>query len=156
MSISFLIYFAIFYIFLYKKNSGGFLHPFCVPLFQPDSYIDFPLLIGLLSFRSVVLRLYIGTARRIPQRISVFAFTGIDHGMRLVGETADVPLLQLCIFPRFSRICNLCFFPDAGASGAVNLFIQPDVFSLRQNADGLQAEGYEGGAIRPFVLQCAC
>lgn len=152
----FLEFILLFSYLFYIKNSGGFLHPFCVHLFQPDSDIDFPLLIGLLSFRSVVLRLYIGTARRIPQRIAVFAFTGVYHRMRLVGETADVPLFQLCIFPRFSGVCNLCFLPDSGAAGSVNLFVQPDVLSFRQHADGLKAEGYEGGTIRPFVLQGAC
>lgn len=122
------------YIF-YIKNSGGFLHPFCVHLFQPDPDIDFPLLIGFLSFRPVVLRLYIGTARRIPQRIAVFAFTGVYHRVRLVCKTADVPLLQLCVFPRFSGICDFRLLPDAGAAGSVNLFVQPDVFSFRQHAD---------------------
>ena len=133
-----------------------FLHPFCVHLFQPNSHIDFPLLIGLLSFRSVVLRLYIGTARRIPHRISVFAFTRVYHRVRFIGETADVPLLQLCVFPRFSGICDFRLLPNAGAAGSVNLCVQPDVFSFRQHADGLKAEGYEGGAIRPLVLQGTC
>ena len=122
------------YIF-YIKNSGGFLHPFCVHLFQPDPDIDFPLLIGFLSFRPVVLRLYIGTARRIPQRIAVFAFTGVYHRVRLIGKTTNVALFQLCVFPRFSAICNLCFLPDARAAGAVNLCVQPNVLSLRKHAD---------------------
>ena len=104
-------------------------------LLQPNPHIDFPLLITFLSFRSVVFGFHIGTARRIPQRIAVFAFTGVYHCMWLVGKTADVPLFQLCVFPRFSGICNLCLLPDAGAAGAVNLCIQSNVFSFRQYAD---------------------
>lgn len=86
----------------------------------------------------------------------MFAFAGVYHRVRLVGKTADVPLLQLCGSPWLPGICNLCFLPDAGAAGSVNLFVQPDVFSFRQHADGLKAEGYEGGAIRPLVFQGTC
>ena len=125
-------------------------------LLQPNSHIDFPLLIGFLSFRPVVLRLYIGTARRIPQRIAVFAFTGINHGMRLVGKTTNVALFQLCVFPRLPRVCDFCLLPDARAAGAVNLFVQPDVFSFRQYADWLQAKRNICSTIRSLVLQGAC
>ena len=119
-------------------NRPGSILPFfsrSVNLFQPDPDIDFPLLIGLLSFRSIVLCLYIGTARRIPKRISALTLACINHGMRFVGKTTNVALFQLCIPPRLPGVCDFCLLPDARAAGAVNLCIQPNVFSFRKHAD---------------------